>query len=102
VDGGPGRELLTIKEPERFAYGGSFAWTPDSRWIVFARGTNFNYELWRISADGSGLRKIGLNMWWMRRLDIHPDGKRITFQAGIQDWELWAMENLLAGANPHN
>ena len=103
--GGEPRELLRLKDPERFC--GS-RWTPDGRYILFGtRKRSPNHpdepvELWRVPAEGGEPQKLlamdGLLVIdKLLNLSIHPDGQRIVFTGGNQEAEVWIMENFLPG-----
>ena len=106
--GGEPRELLRLKDPERFC--GS-RWTPDGRYILFGtrkRSPAFpNHpdepvELWRVPAEGGEPQKLlamdGLLVIdRLLNLSIHPDGQRIVFTGGKKESEVWAIENFLPG-----
>jgi hypothetical protein len=51
--------------------------------------------VWRIPAEGGEPQKTELAMEGLRSLRFHPDGKRIAFSAGRQQYEVWVMENFL-------
>lgn len=91
-DGVP-RELVRLKEPERFT--GAFAWSPDSRFVFFTRTNGSQSELFRVPATGGIIESTGLRMRSIVFLSIHPDGKRIAFQSGNPDLELWALDGFL-------
>jgi hypothetical protein len=92
--GGPPRELVRLKQPERFT--AAFAWSPDSRWVFFARNNGVETELFRILAAGGPFESAGLRRTMILSVSIHPDGKRITFQGGEPNLELWSLDGFLA------
>jgi len=78
----------------------SVAWTPDGNGIVFVLQSDINddttMELWYVLTDASPPRKImeaDLAGWSGVR--VHPDGRRIAFDAARRFYELWAMEDFL-------
>ncbi len=79
----------------------ALAWTADSREVMFGRkspGSSYperTIELWRISAEGGEPQSVGLAMKRLRHLRVHPDGRRIAFDAGERRQEIWVMENFL-------
>ena len=92
--GGSPRELLRLKHPEDF---GVIAWTPDGRQLLFVR-RDFNaskFELWLISAEGGAPQRMGLAMQSVSQISVHPDGRRLAFNAGESKTEVWVMENFL-------
>lgn len=102
--GGEPRELLTLKSPELFAVVYAIAWTPDGRYLLFAKYQEKQSELWRIPAAGGTPEKLGTLPEGFRNLCIHPDGRRIIFSAGsdttLRKREVWVMENFLQAAQP--
>jgi Tol biopolymer transport system component len=96
--GGKLRELLNLKSSEMFVIPLTLAWTPDGRYLLFAKRQDKQYELWRIPAAGGEPQKLGSLMEGFRDLCVHPDGRRIMFSVdrgpGSQD-EIWVMENFL-------
>ncbi len=100
--GGEPRELLALKSPELFALPYAIAWTPDGRYLLFAKYQEKQSELWRIPAAGGAPEKLGVLPEGFRNLSIHPDGRRIIFSAGSDTTprkrEVWAMENFLPTA----
>ncbi len=100
--GGEPRELLRVQSgfiPNVNFY--ALAWTADSRELIFGRkppGTPYaerRIELWRISAEGGEPQSVGLAMKELRHPRVHPDGRRITFDASERKEEIWVMENFL-------
>ena len=91
--GGRPRELVRLKQPDRFT--AAFGWSPDSHWVYFARNKGADTELLRIPAVGGSIESTGLHSSMILSLSIHPDGKRITFQSGEPDLELWSLDGFL-------
>jgi Tol biopolymer transport system component len=76
------------------------AWTPDGKGILFVLQTDIfaetPMELWHVSIDTPQPRKImeaDLGGWSGVR--VHPDGRRIAFDARRRFHELWVMENIV-------
>jgi Tol biopolymer transport system component len=55
------------------------AWLPDSRFIYFASSRGGTMNIWKIGADGSGLRQVTAGAGDDAELDVSADGKRIVF-----------------------
>jgi Tol biopolymer transport system component len=104
VEGGEPRELLRASAPE-ILLGAFVAWTPDGQSLLFMKdkGDGTPRELWRIAADGSTPRKVGLDGDWVSSLgipgrdgaSIHPDGRQVAFTMGESKLEIWALGNFL-------
>jgi Tol biopolymer transport system component len=98
---GVARELLRLKESERFYGSRTIQWTPDGRYILFVKQANEKApcELWRIPAEGGQAQNLGVAMEELDELRVHPDGRRLAFMAGKKDaGEVWVMENFLPAA----
>jgi len=96
--GGQITELVRWDETPGAIWG--VAWTPDGNGIVFVLQRDINddttMELWYVLTDASPPRKImeaDLGGWSGVR--VHPDGRRIAFDAARPFYELWVMENFL-------
>ena len=98
--GGEVREILRLKEPEPGILH-AFAWTSDGRYLLVGRASaapgSGRTELWRIPAEGGRLENLGIAIDGMSNLRVHPDGRQIGFTGGPQSFEVWVMENFLAG-----
>ncbi|TET66190.1 MAG: hypothetical protein E3J56_14775 [Candidatus Aminicenantes bacterium] len=93
VTGGEPRELYRMKSDENIT---SIDWSPDGREIFFTKWKKgILNQLWRVSLEGGEPQKIELSMRGMRKLCVHPDGKRVAFSASFRETEVWVMENLL-------
>ncbi len=55
------------------------AWSPDSRFIYFSSSRGGTLNIWKIAADGSGLRQITAGEGDDAELDVSGDGKRLIF-----------------------
>jgi Tol biopolymer transport system component len=73
-------------------------WSPDGRYLFIAMGTQPS-QLWRISAAGGEPQNLEVSMQRLRYPSVHPDGRRIVFDAGTRrdQADIWVMENLLPG-----
>jgi len=98
TSGGEAREVLSTREPENI-WGDEMGWTPDSRYLLVVRHAGppqGKTQLWRVPLEGGEPQKVGPPMEGMRFPCVHPDGRRISFTAGIpRRTEIWVMENFL-------
>jgi Tol biopolymer transport system component len=91
VEGG---ERRTIAEFDS-GYVSSIAWAPDGKKIYIAlRGETNDERLLLKDIQSGELIDLGLQVDYMRELDIHPDGTKLVFQARKINFEIWAMENI--------
>jgi hypothetical protein len=104
--GGDPREVLQIPGNERFILVG---WLPDGLTLLVARWENRPSRLpdepdpstlWRVPINGGNPVSTGLTMDGLRDVSIHPDGRRIAFNAGWKRGEPWVLENLLPTPQP--
>jgi TolB protein len=75
---GSGRRRLTRTDPKSAVFDGDPAWSPDGRWIAFARISQTRSRIVLIRPDGSGRHTLtsgDVPSW-------SPDGRRLAFQAG--------------------
>ena len=99
--GGDPRELLRTSSPDQFTLAGWMADGLNLLIIRWSRRPNApaseprNETLWRVPLTGGTPVSTGLMMESLRDISIHPDGRRIAFNAGMKRVEQWAMENLL-------
>jgi len=77
-------------------------------WVVFVTNRNGNDELWMISREVTGERRLTINDWqWDKHPTWSPDGKRIAFFSNRvsgrkQIWMLDPNKPLKENVNPHN
>lgn len=55
------------------------AWSPDSRSIYFSSSRGGTVNIWKIGADGRGLRQITAGEGDDAEIDVSSDGKRLVF-----------------------
>ena len=92
LGGGQPRALLPLTQRDLPVF--SLALSPDGETLYF---TKRMAELWRVPFLGGKAEPVGLEIedGNIRTLTIHPDGRRIAFQAGRPQKEIWALENFL-------
>ena len=75
--GGPSREVFrsSIPAENTGALRQALTWTPDGRFLLFARGDS---SLWRVPASGGRAERVELDMR-VKTPALHPDGKRLAF-----------------------
>lgn len=93
ISGGEPRVVYRPTTPGGFRAGGT-QWTPDARHLLFVRGSpaDSTHTLFGIPVAGGEPRPllaIQETLWSVR---LHPDGRRIAFNAGTDKAEVWVME----------
>ena len=97
--GGEPRELLRRDPPETLTAG--LAWTPDGSALIFGTHQVVPHEperrqtLWRVSVEGGDPTPVGVTLVGLQDLSLHPDGRRLAFDVGREEAEVWVMENFL-------
>ncbi len=90
---------VTGEEPQVLPIEGvrAIAWMPDGRALLFQRfvETGPVWNTWYLDLSEGEPRRIGLTVSGRPGLDVHPDGRRITYTSGKVSSELWVMENFL-------
>ena len=98
---GESRELLRARSERIVVWG----WTGDGKSLLVTRSPESSptspepirpTTLWRVPVDGGLPISTGVSAEGVRDLSIHPDGRRIAFNAGWRRYEPWALDNLLA------
>jgi Tol biopolymer transport system component len=106
ASGGQATELFQVKFPEMIA---NLVWSNDSRSVLFVRGNLGGQQsrqglrpLWQIPAAGGEPRQLGalVDEGQINILSLHPNGRRIAYTRSSREFEIWAMEGLLAAASP--
>ncbi len=92
---GESRELC--ETPARTEIGG---WTPDSRSVVIATGTEADpdqVELWRVPLDGGDIVKSPLPDRFSDGFELQPqiNGNHLVWSTGRLTREVWAVDNVL-------
>lgn len=72
----------------------SFAWTPDSKRLLFVRKVQGQQEIYSVSLDGAAPQTTGIRMPGLSSPSLHPDGKRLLFTAIDSTSEVWSLSNL--------
>lgn len=74
-------------------------WTPDGQRVVFSSTRNAaDFNIWIISADGSGASQLTVNVGANRQPRVSPDGTKIVFTSNrTGKRELWYMG--ISGSN---
>ncbi|HEX6751279.1 MAG TPA: LpqB family beta-propeller domain-containing protein [Longimicrobium sp.] len=68
------------------------SWAPDGRWLVFESDRESFRDVYRIAADGSGLRRLTRNAEGNFDPDVSPDGRSIAFASSRDgDAEVYVM-----------
>lgn len=68
------------------------SWSPDGRWLVFESDRQSFRDLYRIGADGSGLRRLTENREGNFDPAVSPDGRMIAFVSSRDgDTEVYVM-----------
>jgi Tol biopolymer transport system component len=90
--GGPPIRLAT----RTGGWGVSFAWSPDSKWLLWAQGREEGTEVWAVPIAGGEARKLAIQAHTFFGLAVHPDGKRIAYaETKVSNEEIWLLENFL-------
>jgi len=76
------------------------AWTPDNRFIIFSSMdmSGDKCELMRVPTEGGEPEMLGISLYGISYISIHPDGRQIAFSAHGSTQrlpEIWVMENFL-------
>lgn len=98
LDGGERKVLFEGTYTKDFVEQGGIAWEPDGRHLLFLRDTakaDGMRELVRIPATGGAPVPTGFELEGLWRPEISPDGRWISFRAGRNRSEMWAMDGLL-------
>ncbi|NQT60573.1 MAG: PD40 domain-containing protein [Bacteroidetes bacterium] len=81
----------------------NLTWTSNGRFIIFSslslsEESENQCELMRVSAEGGNPEKLGISMYGISYMSIHPNGRQIAFSSQgstKKPAEIWVMENFL-------
>ncbi len=102
TDGSPRREVATF---ERSPLVVTVGWSPDDDRVVVMSGLSYEgpdtdpTEVWTVRVTDGVRRRIGaIALPHARKLRLSPDGRRLSFEAGVWEWTTWVMENVVRSA----
>jgi Tol biopolymer transport system component len=88
VAGGERRRIFRLESTNDNCW---LTWTPDSRYVLCLN----EGQVWCIPASGGEARKLAILVKGLRRLVVHPDGKRVAMWVQEPGSEIWVLENFL-------
>lgn len=93
---GEERELLRIPDPDGLQNGSHLTWSPDGEYILFVRSSpsSDGTDVLRMISIRGGEDRVIETDDWVRRPRFHPDGRRIAVTAGVNQAEVWTLENV--------
>ena len=74
-----GADIQQITISADNVWNNAWAWSPDSKFVVFASDRDGNWELYRMAADGTGVTRLTDNPAQDGWPTLTPDGKSIIF-----------------------
>lgn len=87
---------------------GPLAWTPDSKFIIYARGGGRGSGprvapsgIWMVPAAGGASRRLEIALPGghdLGGMTVHPEGTHVAFTISGNDIQLWSMDNVVAPA----
>lgn len=96
VAGGTPRDIL--KSQQLFAQG-SFAWTPDGKYLLFSvQPPQANQRLTAISTDTGAFTPLGVTMHSINSRMLSADGRKIVFGESKQTTDVRTLRNFLPAA----
>jgi Tol biopolymer transport system component len=93
ADGGPARELF--RPAEQATLQNLVEWTPDGQRLVFSTFEGEKTTYWVMPSAGGTPVRFEIDSPGLNALRIHPDGRRVAYNAGARKWEVWTLENFL-------
>jgi Tol biopolymer transport system component len=99
VSGGQPTELCRFQERK----GGlrtprQLVWTPDGKYVLFAKSEEKGSTVWRVSCDGGEPERIWVSRDRVTDLSVNSNGKEIAFSTFLQETPVWVLENFLPEA----
>ena len=91
--GGEPRQVVQFEHDELNVAERAFVrWMPDSKHLLFSHCKS---QLWKVNVETGVQQQIGPVIKGLEGVDMHPDGRQITFTAKQRGSALWVMENFL-------
>jgi Tol biopolymer transport system component len=92
VDGTEAKAIYRMpKGTQSSPYRGPIVWTKDGH-LLFVTTGGPGTSLWRIPVAGGEATKIAVDLSSIRAFRLHPDGKRLAFDAGEPSYEVWVLQ----------
>jgi len=91
------RDLYAVEAPLLVEPFGRMAWTPDGNYLVIAQSdaeSGRGGEFVSVSVETGAATPLLRVPEEIRSLDFHPDGRRLSFVAGVQREELWVIDDI--------
>lgn len=98
--GGPAREIY--RQPTGEDDIASVSWMPDGSHVIVVRTKAVSpaqREALLVPVAGGPPTRLDLPPTVNARIDVHPDGKQLAFEAGERRQEVWVLENFLPAAS---
>jgi Tol biopolymer transport system component len=91
--GGEPRQVVQFEHDELNVAESAFVrWMPDGEHLLFSHCKS---QLWKVNVETGVPQQIGPIIKGLNGVDMHPDGRQITFTAKQRGSALWIMENFL-------
>ena len=74
------------------------AWTPDSKWVVFASNRGGNYSLWKVPAEGGAVEPVAAGVENAYDPSASREGSRIAYTHLVRDTNVWRLDLKAHGA----
>jgi Tol biopolymer transport system component len=102
VEGGEPRELLRVSEPQ-WINNTAMPWTPDGRAVLVRKmliDGGAQSELWLVPIADAPPRKLDFDAkrvppYAQGKIRLHTDGRRLAYDSGESQQEVWVLENFL-------
>ena len=91
--GGKARTVVTL--PEGYGLAGNrgrVLWGPNNN-LIFMPASKERAEVWSVRLDSGAVTTLDLKLPAMIQPDLHPDGRRLLFRAGVVTDEIWALSS---------
>lgn len=100
ISGAPTRTIAVAADPGRL---GPLAWMRDGRSLLFVRGPQVEgfvtgspqNEVWQADIETGSVRRLAIGLPAITRISVHPGGRQLAISAGLVEFEVWTLENLV-------